>query len=227
MRDVWQRDVWQVLAAAAVGAVTMYYLDPQQGTRRRAVVRDKAIAIASGATDVARAQGRHVADTVHGVVESGRARFGREDEPIDELTLHERVRACLGRVVNHPGSIHVDVSGRDVRLTGDVLSREERAVVKAVKRVRGVQHVENALTLHDSAAYVPSLQGADEGNGRWRGRLWPVLAVAAPLAILAVTARTEPMRRLYARLPSDWRPAMARSRPMERMKDYLSALRAS
>lgn len=226
MRDVWQRDVWQVLAAAAVGAATMYYLDPQQGSRRRALVRDKAVAITNDATELARAQGRHVANTTHGVVESGRARLRRSDEPVDEVTLHERVRACLGRVVRHAGTIQVDVSGQDVRLTGDVLAREERRIVKAVQHVRGVEHVENALTVHDSAEHVPSLQGADEETDRWVSRLWPVFAVAAPLAILAV-ARPEPVRRLYARLPSDWRPAMARRRPGERLKDYLNALRVS
>jgi hypothetical protein len=233
------RSVCQVLAGAFAGAMAMYYLDPQQGRRRRALVRDKVVSVSNDTVDLARGQGRRVANKVHGVVAASQARFGRsDDEPLDEQRLHERVRACLGRVAEHPKAIQVEVAGTSVRLSGDVLASDARHVIKAVERVRGVERVDNGMTVHETGDGVPSLQGEPgRRNGGWRLPMWSVLALAAPVAVLAVTARPMPRRMSWMdRLPIPHHFGAARrfdaprafaERSARRVKDYLSELRTS
>jgi hypothetical protein len=243
--DAQIRSLCQIAAAVVAGAALMYYLDPQQGRRRRALVRDKAIAVSNDTAEAARGQSRRVANKVQGMVAASRARFGRADEPVDEHTLHERVRACLGRVAEHPGAIQVEVANSVVRLSGDVLARDANPIVKAVERVRGVERVENGMTVHESAQNVPALQGEPAGgNRRWRVPVWSVLAIAAPVAILAATARPSTSRRFdwRQRLPMAQRLSMRRpfasrhpfaeprriaERSARRLKDYFNELRTS
>jgi hypothetical protein len=242
--DAQTRSLCQMAAAALAGAAVMYYLDPQQGRRRRALVRDKAIAVSNDTADAARGQSQRITNKVQGMVAASRARFGHSDEPVDEQTLHERVRACLGRVAEHPGAIQVDVTGSVVRLSGDVLARDVNPIVKAVGRVRGVESVENGMTVHETAQNVPSLQGEPaRGNHRWRVPLWSVLAIAAPVAILAVTARPTASRfdwrrRLsmphgfamphpFARRHPLAEPRRIAERSARRLKDYFNELRTS
>lgn len=230
------RSVYQVLAGAFAGAMLMYYLDPQQGRRRRALVRDKVVAVSNDTVGIARDQGQRVANKVQGVVAASRARFGRSDEPMDEQALQERVRTCLGRVAEHPAAIDVQITGAAVRLSGDVLASDARHVVKAVERVRGVERVENGMTVHETAEGVPSLQGEPgRRNGGWRLPMWSVIALAAPVAVLAVAA-TPAARRMNwgGRWSIPFRPARRFDAPREfaersarRVKDYLNELRTS
>lgn len=196
------------IAAVAAGAAAMYYLDPDQGRRRRALVRDKVTSTTHDTADAARAQTRRVGNRLSGWYAAGRARLGSATTPTPEQLQH-RVRACLGRVCSHPKAVHVNaVDGGDVRLTGNILSHEVDRVIKEVERVKGVQRVHNDLMIHEQAGQIPELQGHGRhaGNGARHSRLWPVLAVAAPVAIAAV-AMTRPRHPpLMDRLSSMARP---------------------
>ena len=232
------RSVYQVLAGAFAGAMLMYYLDPQQGRRRRALVRDKVVAVSNDTVEIARGQGQRVVDKVQGVAAATRARFGRSDEPLGEDSLQERVRTCLGRVAEHPNAIQVEIAGSTVRLSGDVLASDARHVVKAVERVRGIERVDNGMTVHETGDGVPSLQGEPgRRNGGWRMPMWSMLALAAPVAVLAIAATPAARRMNWAdrwSIPRRFGAARRFDAPREfaersarRVKDYLSELRAS
>ncbi len=83
----------------------------------------------------------------------------------DEV-LAERVRARLGRVVSHPGSIEVSASQGVVTLRGPVLQREVRRAMQAVWGVRGVQGVEDGLEAHKQIGNVSGLQGGQPREER-------------------------------------------------------------
>jgi osmotically-inducible protein OsmY/gas vesicle protein len=145
---------------ALLGGALMYMLDPERGRRRRALVRDKVIRAGHATQDLARDTGRYMADKARGVAAETQAKFRREQMP--DQTLVERVRAEMGRVVSHPGSIDVTATSGTVTLRGPILRDEVESLLSRVRSVRGVQDVQNQLEIHQTAGSVPGLQGQTE-----------------------------------------------------------------
>lgn len=226
------------ISAAVAGATAMYFLDPEQGRRRRALARDKIVSASIHSTDLTRAQSRRLSNGVRGLGARIASHLPSRGESASPAVLHHRVRSHLGRVVSHPKAVHVEVTeDRCVRLGGHILEDELEALVDAVEKVPGVARVDNQMMVHESAGNIPELQGRSrrsmQGNGS--SRLWRVLAVAAPVAVVAATMRPtagramwRPLRRrsLLERLASD-REALPSLLGRRRRHGYLSALRAS
>lgn len=145
------------LTAAAAAALATYFLDPDIGRRRRAVVRDKVLGKLSHADEAGRVVAVDLRNRLKGVFASLRTRMTSRDVP-DEV-LAERVKAKLGRFLGHPGSVEVAASGGTVTLQGPVLKHEVDAVLRAVRTVPGVHAVENRLEEHKQAGNVSGLQG--------------------------------------------------------------------
>ena len=140
----------------ALGAGLMYILDPQAGRRRRALTRDKATKYARRTAERAQALAQQAADRAKGIVAEARA---SDEEWVDDQTLVSRVRTELGRVVSHPGSLHVDSVDGCVTLRGPVFVWEADAALHAVEDTRGVCAVDDQLTRHEQPGNVPGLQG--------------------------------------------------------------------
>lgn len=176
-----KEDDWDVaknaaLSAAgcfAVGAGLMYFLDPARGARRRNRIRDKATGASNQAGAGLRRTAQHLRNSAQGLMAETKARF--RSEQLTDYQLGARVRAALGRVCSHPSAITVYSDGFNgiITLEGDVLADEVDAIVAAAKGTRGVNTVENRLSVHTDPADVPGLQGRDErhfgrkGEGRW------------------------------------------------------------
>jgi osmotically-inducible protein OsmY len=144
------------------GAGLMYYMDPDRGRRRRALVRDQldhATHRLEDAGERVNALAEQMSDRARGVAHESRARL-REERVTDDV-LVERVRAGMGRAVSNPRAIEVSAHDGTVTLTGPALSHEARDLVRAVEHVRGVRDVVNRLDVHDKAGNVPGLQGTD------------------------------------------------------------------
>lgn len=135
----------------------MYLLDPVQGGRRRALLRDKtvkAVHIAEEGTETVWRDARN--RMVGAVVELRRV---AKDEQVSDDVLVERIRASLGTLVSHPRSIEVESRDGGIVLSGPVLAKEVDDLIEGVRRVRGVRDVKNALEVHPQADNVPGLQG--------------------------------------------------------------------
>ncbi|MEX0890991.1 MAG: BON domain-containing protein [Gemmatimonadota bacterium] len=144
----------------SAGAGLMYYLDPERGRRRRALVRDQVDHATHRLEDAgqrASALAEQMSDRVHGVAHESRARM-REERVPDEV-LVERVRAAMGRAVSNPGAIEVSAHDGTVTLSGPSLGHEARELIRTVEHVRGVRDVVNRLESHDQPGNVPGLQG--------------------------------------------------------------------
>jgi uncharacterized membrane protein len=152
------------LGAAAVGAVSMYLLDPDHGRRRRAVMRDRLASGMSRLDGAASVASRDLRNRARGLVHEVRARFTEEEVP-DEI-LCERVRSRLGWAVSHPGAIEIAALSGRVTLSGAVLEREYVRLLRTVWAVRGVADVEDRLAVYENAAGIAALQG----NGKARER---------------------------------------------------------
>jgi hypothetical protein len=148
------------LAGAGLGAGFMYYFDPDCGNRRRSLVRDQFASSQCRLHKAADVLRRDASNRFEGTLAEIRATF-RGDRPTDEV-LVDRVRARLGRSTSHPAAIVVEAHDGHVRLSGPVLVNEVQSVMRNVRRVRGVEHVENALEVHEHPGNIPALQGGVE-----------------------------------------------------------------
>jgi uncharacterized membrane protein len=146
-----------LIAGAGAGAALAYFLDPAYGPRRRARVRDK---MAHSAVLTRRAIGTTSRDALHRTygTAASLAHLAR-DERVDDEVLIERVRAKLGRLVSHPHALDVLASDGVVKLKGPILKREAKPLLRAIRGVRGVCEVVDALETYEQAGNEPSLQG--------------------------------------------------------------------
>jgi len=150
-----------LLRGAVLGAAAMYLLDPDRGRRRRAIVRDKARSAATQAGTFVRAARRDARHRMRAMAtRATQLTRPRGLEAAPDVVLVERVRARLGRVVQHPHAVRVYADRGHVRLSGPILSSEHAPLVAAVSGVRGVRSVnDEALALYHSTEHVSALQG--------------------------------------------------------------------
>ncbi|XXY48976.1 SRPBCC family protein [Sorangium sp. So ce269] len=156
-------DAAAVGAAIGFGAGLMYTLDPDRGSRRRSIARDKAVSLAHRTGALLDKGARDLRNRSQGVVAETGAIFRQGTAP--NAVVSDRVRAKLGRVVSHPGAIDVEVLDGCVTLRGPVLAQEVDDLLAAVSGVDGVTRVSNALEVHASAEGIPSLQGSSARAG--------------------------------------------------------------
>ena len=145
------------LGAIGIGAALMYFLDPDSGARRRRTVRDRLDRSRHVAGDALGATARDVGNRARGLAAETRARLTADDA--DDRVIEQRVRAELGRAVSHPGAIEVSADAGRVTLSGAVLAYETERLLKRVRKVRGVESVENRLAMYARGDDVPGLQG--------------------------------------------------------------------
>ena len=154
-----------VLGAAGVGAGLMFLLDPDLGTRRRAILRDKLFSLSRLAAWATDKTSRDVKNRLYGTVVATKSRFSDTDVDTSDDILVERVRSQMGRTVSHPHAIHVSAKNSCVILSGEILSNELNGLIRAVSGVKGVKDVVNELNTHDRPGDISSLQGGRTRRG--------------------------------------------------------------
>ena len=163
-----------LLTTIGLGAGLMYFLDPQQGPRRRAMVVDKANRFVN---DMDQSIEKAVEDTrnrTRGVLYEMTAKLSDQRAP--DWILEERVRSNLGRLGRHVGTVDVRAERGRIYLSGSVLREDEDAIVKAALRTRGVHGVENQFQVVDNPQDIPALQGEPSPRRHavpdWQQRNW-------------------------------------------------------
>jgi len=131
-----------IVAAFAVGAAAMYYLDPQTGRRRRAQVRERGAAVGHDAQRLLRGQ-RRVNDCGREVLVQARAMFARGSIADDRLL--ERIHVCLRRLIEDPKRVNVDVLQGYVILRGHASIEEIEEINASVAALNGVQEIDNRI----------------------------------------------------------------------------------
>jgi hypothetical protein len=99
----------RLLIAGALGAMTMYFLDPQQGRRRRARTRDKALHAGKVLAEAGKVTARDTRHRAIGMIASAERLLRRQPEETTDEVLVDRVRAALGRAVSHSHAIRAEV----------------------------------------------------------------------------------------------------------------------
>lgn len=180
-----RRTVALWMGGAGTGAALQYLLDPDRGARRRALVRDRIVHLAhvtrEGAGETWR-DARNRSRGARAMVRSITCRGG------DDGVVEERVRAELGMLVSHPGSIEVEAREGRVTVSGPILASEVDDLLAGVKKVRGVREVENRLQIHERAEGIPGLQGGRAWGRSQAGRPELLQEHWAPAVRLAVAS---------------------------------------
>lgn len=134
----------------AAGAAVMYFLDPQAGRRRRALARDRGTGAVRELEHSARTAGRDASNRMRGAMAEAKSHM--EAAPVDDDTLHERIRAKLGHLLDRPSAVEVEVEGGHVVLSGEASEEEAAEVARYVAGMQGVSDVESRLESPDQPA---------------------------------------------------------------------------
>lgn len=122
-----------------LGALAMYYLDPDRGKRRRDLLSGSLIHYGYESRRFTRRFRRDLEHRTEGALAETKGLFSREQSS-DEV-LKERIRSILGRKVAHPDAVEIESHEGHVDVTGRVLEREAERIRRAVESVRGVRDV--------------------------------------------------------------------------------------
>jgi len=145
---------------AALGAGLMYLLDPDRGKRRRSMLRDACVRLSNETQDALDVTRRDLTNRLHGFKAEINSLFQRSaSAPPDDDQLLARIRSHLGRVASHPRALEIECHDGRVVLRGPVLAAEAQRIFDCVRSVRGVQHVENQMEMHEEAGNISALQG--------------------------------------------------------------------
>ena len=151
-RGVDRRSAPAMLPAAAagglaLGAVLEYFLDPRAGRRRRHTVRDRALSRLRRGERRALVRARRAESRAIGVARRTINARRRAEEPLDDVTLAQKVESQLFRRANVPkGQVSVNAEEGVVFLRG-VMERHEdiERMGEEARRIDGVRAVENLV----------------------------------------------------------------------------------
>lgn len=131
------------ITAAGLGAVAMYFLDPERGQQRRQVVKRRTERLSREVSHFWDATSRDISNRVEGLKHE--IQHAADDEPIPDEILEQRVRSRIGHAVANPRTIEVSAHEGKITLSGTALERELDRLIAAVWATRGVFGVENQL----------------------------------------------------------------------------------
>jgi len=132
---------------------TEYFLDPQQGRRRRHMLRDRTMAKLRRGSREAEKRSRYMAGKAQGLAAEATP-AGRNSSELNDPALKAKVESELFQPADAPkGSVDVNVEGGIVYLRGEVAerSRAERLADEA-RAVDGVERVVNLVQVPGESA---------------------------------------------------------------------------
>jgi osmotically-inducible protein OsmY len=156
----------KLLFGAAAGFAAAWFLDPNDGTRRRNVLRDKTMKYARRGKDEAVRKADYAAGQVKGAASAATPSSRQPaDERLNDPALVRKVESEIFRGEDIPkGNISVNAEYGVIYLRGEVPSREVMEELAARARgVDGVRAVENLTHLPGESA--PTKDDARERAG--------------------------------------------------------------
>lgn len=144
--DYEEGDMGVFAVGGALGALLAYFFDPNNGTRRRHMLRDRVRAFLRSGGRQAGQAGRAAAAEAYGFSQKVQ-HLKEEPKEYDDTTLADKIRSEVFRDLDVPkGNINVNVQNGVVQLRGEV-PRPELIddLVEQTRKVQGVREVENLL----------------------------------------------------------------------------------
>ena len=139
----------KLILGAAAGFAAAWFLDPNDGARRRNVARDKALKYARQGKDEAVRRADYAAGQIKGAAVQKAPVGGREDaaERLNDPALQAKVESEIFREPDAPKDrVSVNVENGVVYLRGELEDREGIERLRdAASKVEGVRSVESLL----------------------------------------------------------------------------------
>ena len=154
----------ELVGAFGVGALAMYFADPDRGRRRRAAVKDAASHSVHEVLRFSRRFRRDLENKLEGAFAESRQLL--DSQPVADAVLVQRVRTALGRIASHPGAIEVTSTDGSVFLSGWVLADEVNDLTNKARSIRGVKELSTFLSTTDRSEHISALQSV--GRRRMR-----------------------------------------------------------
>jgi osmotically-inducible protein OsmY len=155
----------KLIFGAALGAAAAWFLDPNDGTRRRNVTRDKALKLARQGKDRASQQATYAASTVKGKATAVSPTTSREPagERLNDSGLQAKVESEIFRSADAPkDKVSVNVEDGVVYLRGELDDpAAAEGLREAASKVDGVRGVESLL--HAPGEPAPTKEGSQVG----------------------------------------------------------------
>jgi hypothetical protein len=142
-----------MIGGALIGSAAMYFMDPDRGRSRRAIIRDRAKGELRSKSEALNVMTRDFQHRVEGMRHEINSRMA--PDKANDAIIEQRVCSAIGHACTHNRCLDVNVKDGVVQISGPVLASEAQAVIRAVRGVRGVTQVHNLMTTHESAAEVP------------------------------------------------------------------------
>lgn len=139
----------KLLLGAAIGAAAAWFLDPNDGARRRNVARDKTTKYARQGKDQAAQKASYATSTIKGKASGAAPATSREpaEERLNDAALKAKVESEIFRDPDAPkGQVAVSVEEGKVTLRGEVDDPAKiEELREAAAKVDGVRGVESTL----------------------------------------------------------------------------------
>jgi osmotically-inducible protein OsmY len=139
----------KLILGAAAGFAAAWFLDPNDGARRRNVARDKALKYARQGKDEAVRKADYAAGQIKGAAVQRAPVGGREDagERLNDPALKDKVESEIFREPDAPkDKVSVNVENGVVYLRGELDDRDAIERLRdAAGKVEGVRSVESLL----------------------------------------------------------------------------------
>ena len=156
--------MFKLILGAAAGFAAAWFLDPNQGARRRNQARDQAMSYARGQKDAAAAQATRAAEQVKGAASKASPVGGREsaEERLNDPALQAKIESEAFRAADVPADrVSVNVEDGVAYLRGELDDRDAiDRLVEAVRQVDGVSDVQSLLHEPGEPAPAKDEQGA-------------------------------------------------------------------
>jgi osmotically-inducible protein OsmY len=141
--------MFKILFGAAIGAAAAWFLDPNEGTRRRNVLRDKTMKYARRGKEEAARKATYAGETVKGKATAVAPGTSREpaEERLNDAALKAKVESEIFRDPDAPkGQVSVNVEDGVVHLRGELDDEAKiEGLREAAAKVDGVRGVESLL----------------------------------------------------------------------------------
>ena len=146
----------RLLGIGAAAVALTYFFDPENGSRRRNVARDRVLALFRQGGRKATDAGRGVASEAYGLKQKATHMREQSKAQPDDVSLARKVETQIFRDADVPkGKINVNAENGKVVLRGEV---EDPSMIedleKAARKVQGVREVENLL--HPAGSPAPT-----------------------------------------------------------------------
>jgi len=147
-----------------VGATLAYFFDPNQGTRRRAIARDKLRSWLGQGAKGAVSRAAYVGGQAYGIVQETIRPHAPDNPNPDDVTLTDRVESEIFRDPGIPkGDININTVDGVVELRGEL--ETQQAIDDLIAKVRAIPNVNDVTSyLHTPGTPAPNKESAIEAS---------------------------------------------------------------